>query len=312
MFPLTKPQRQIYDSEKFHQGKIEQLCGGILLDTLIPEDTLSDVADSLRRINDALRLRIVETAEGPMQEVVPYVPERPEILRFSHEEELKSFAAAWTREPLDPERVRFQIRLAYLPDRCGILGRWDHMLGDEWSYLLLASQICALLRGEEPEHGSYVDFILSEESYFRGGRPEKDREYALEQFREREEPVFVSDRPDSSTEKARASFSYDTAQAALILERAAEWGVSPFILFLTAFAVTVSRTHLNAERFYVGTNVRNRRSAAEKRTAGMFVNTVALPVALDYGASFRENGRRLRTGVSAMLRHVLTRMRSGS
>ncbi|MBQ9348641.1 MAG: amino acid adenylation domain-containing protein [Oscillibacter sp.] len=303
LFPLTKPQRQIYDIEKFYSGGVGQLCGGILLDSLVPEETLDHVADALRRLNDALRLRIVRTGEGPMQEAVPYVPEHPEIFRFSSRKELDDFAAAWTREPLDPDRPLCEIRLAYLPDRCGILVKLNHMLGDEWSFLLLASQTCALLRGEEPEHGSFLDAVLGEEQYFHGGRLAQDRTYALEQFREREEPVFISDRPDGSPKNARLSFSFDAEQAARIRERAAEWGDSPFILFLTAFAVTVSRLHMNAESFYLGTEVRNRRSAAEKVTAGMFANTAALPVTLDNRLSFQENASRMRKSVTAMLRH---------
>ena len=303
MFPLTRPQRQIYDIEKYYRGTIGQLCGGILLDRLIPEDTLADTADRLRQINDALRLRIVETGEGPMQEAVPYAPERPEVQRFSSRKELEAWAAAWTREPLDAEGVRCEMRLAYLPDRCGILVKFDHMLGDEWSYLLMASQTCALLRGEEPESGSYLDAAASEEAYFRGTRPEQDRAYVLEQFRRRDEPLLLSSRPDGAAENARLSYSFDAAEAARIRGRAAEWGLSPFILFLTAFAVSVSRVRMNAEQFYLGTEARNRRSAAEKRTAGMFANTAALPVTLDNGRSFRENAALMRVSVTGMLRH---------
>ena len=157
LFPLTKPQRQIYDIEKFYSGGVGQLCGGILLDSLVPEDTLDHVADALRRLNDALRLRIVRTGEGPMQEAVPYVPEHPEIFRFSSRKELDDFAAAWTREPLDPDRPLCEIRLAYLPDRCGILVKLNHMLGDEWSFLLLASiQIYF-----HDVHGHYVQDLIT-------------------------------------------------------------------------------------------------------------------------------------------------------
>lgn len=313
IFPLTRPQRQIYDSETYYGGAVGQLCVCLILRDTMEEAALSGVIDALRGCNDALRLHLVETPDGPAQMAAPYAPLPAEPpLYFSDRAALEEYAAAWAKEPMDRYSALCRLRAVLLPGRFGILVKLDHMAADEWSCVLLCNQIRALLRGEKPQGRSYRSFAGEEEAYFRGERPEKDRRYVLEAFRGREEPLLLASRPDSAPACARETFFLDTSEAARIRSCAAAWNVTPYTLFLTAFAAEISLTHRNAERFYLGTDVHNRANAAEKATVGMFATTVALPVLLCPEASFRENAEGMRRAVTEMLRHrrfndILTR-----
>ena len=100
MLHLSKPQKLIYDMEKYSGGAISVICGSMLLRRKVNAADLQAAANELHRINAALRTRIVETDAGPMQIVEGYAPQGAKMLRFSNKLELTRYAEAYAKEPL--------------------------------------------------------------------------------------------------------------------------------------------------------------------------------------------------------------------
>ena len=303
MYRLTKPQKLIYDMEKYSGGAIAVVCGRVLWTGRRDLAELQRAANALYRINDALRTRIVETDEGTRQDVFGYAEREIEVRTFSCREELDAFGEAYAKQPLDLYGSLCEMKIVELPGQYGVLIRMHHLIGDAWSLSVLAAQFRAVLEGETPTAGSYEEYAKAEAAYLESGRYEKDRAYFLEQFKACDEATFLSEKQAASFSARRKSFLLDAGQTQRILSYAQAHHTSPFVLFMTALAVYVSRVTMNTKRFYIGTAVLNRTGVREKNTVGMFINTVPLLMDLDYDKSFSENLASVEETAFAAFRH---------
>lgn len=303
MHRLTKPQSQIYELEKFAKGSAAIICGSMVRQGKRELVDIENVVEKLYGLNDALRIRIVDTDQGPMQRVAPYTKTDTEILYFTDQEELERYAGSYAKEPLDLYGSLCEIKIIQLPDRYGLLIKLHHMIADAWTLSLIGSQFCGMLDGKQPEAYSYMDCIGREDAYLHSQRYGKDRDFFLEQFRDCDEPVYLSEKQGLGLRAERRTFVLDPAETSALREYANKSKTSVFALFLTAFSVCMSRIRMNADRFYVGTAVLNRAGAREKNTLGMFVNTVPFLVRLDYDSSFAENLASAKQGIFSAFRH---------
>ena len=72
MYDLSKPQKSIYNMEKFAGGAIANICCSMLRVGSMDGGALQDAVNALYRLNDALRTRIIETSEGTRQLILEY------------------------------------------------------------------------------------------------------------------------------------------------------------------------------------------------------------------------------------------------
>lgn len=289
MFPLSSPQKLIYDMEQYAGGTIAVICGSALFPGDIAPERLTAAIQELFRLNEALRIRIQDEDGLPGQEVFPYEEPCIPIMRFDSEAQLHAYANGYAKEPISLFGPLCEIRAIFVPGRYGLLVKCHHIVGDAWSLTLLASQLAAILAGESPAAFPYSEYVTSEAAYVQSARREKDRSFFLEQFKQCPEATYLSDRPGDSYSAQRATFTISADQASWLLAYAKSHDTSPFVLFLTAFATYFSRVKDNAERFYIGTPVLNRGSFREKHTAGMFINTVPILARIHYDRTFAEN-----------------------
>lgn len=303
MYRLTKPQESVYNMEKFSKGSIAVICGSILVKGNQKISKLEYAIHELYRLNDALRIQIIETQDGTMQKAAPFTAQKIEILHFAGKTDLEAYADQYAKEPLELYGSLCEIKIVLLPDSYGILIKLHHMAGDAWTLSLIGSQFCAILDGRMPEAYSYTDYIISEEKYMQSARYAKDRAFFLEQFKSCDEPVYLSEKRSLGTEACRKTFMIDKAETECLSAYAKKQNTSVFALFMTAFAVYMSRIKMNADRFYIGTAILNRAGIKEKNTMGMFINTLPLLVKLNNDASFSENLALVNGEIFSVIRH---------
>lgn len=300
---LTKPQKLIYDMEKFVGGSISVICGSMLLpDKHYLADLQSAVTD-MYRLNDALRIHIVESNGKSEQVVADYMPKEIPMLHFESKAELDTYAQEYAKAPLNFYGALSEFKIVTLPERCGILVKLHHIIGDAWTLSLIGNQFNALLNGETPEAYSYADYLDSEDAYQQSKRFTKDKSFFLEQFKKCDEATYLSEKSSDSYNAERKTFVIGPEQARIISDYAQEKEVSVFTLFASILAVYMNRVKMNAEKFYVGTAVLNRGNAKEKNTMGMFINTVPMLMELDNQKSFAENLSAVEDVTLAVLRH---------
>lgn len=304
MYSLTKSQKQIFEMEKFAGGSIAVICGSILIKGHKDVLELKNAVNELYRLNDALRIQIVEMNSEAMQKAVPYTMQDIEVIWFDDKAALTDYASRYALEPLDfYESLLCKIKIVLFPESYGILVKLHHVIGDAWTLSLIGSQFCSILNGIYPDAHSYIDYIDSEKAYSKSPRYMKDRTFFLEKFRECDEIIFLSEKRSTSLKSARKTFVIDPVKSEKLNAYAKEKKVSVFILFMTALAVYINRVKMNAERFYIGTAVLNRAGVIEKNTMGMFVNTIPVLMKLNNLSPFSENLTCVKKEIFSAFRH---------
>ena len=83
MYGLTKPQKLIYDMERFAGGAIAVVCGSAVRKGHQDVAKLKATVNELYRLNDALRTRIVEQNGETKQTTVDFAEREIEVLHFA-------------------------------------------------------------------------------------------------------------------------------------------------------------------------------------------------------------------------------------
>lgn len=300
---LTKPQKLIYDMEKFAGGSIAVICGSMLTNGKREIFELKRAVNEVYRLNDALRIRIIEDEVGTSQSITEYEKREIEVLRFENKAELDTYAENYAKEPLDFYGDLCEIKVALLPEQYGVLVKLHHIIGDAWTLSLIGNQFNAFLNGETPEAYSYADYVTSEQQYTDSRKYEKDKAFFIEQFKKCDEVTYLSEKQSNSFAAKRKTFVFGKEEAKKITDYAAMHETSAFMLFTAALAAYMNRVKMNAEKFYIGTAVLNRATVKEKITAGMFINTVPMLIELNNEKSFAENLSGMTDTVFSVFRH---------
>ena len=300
---LTKPQKLIYDMEKFSGGAIAVICGSMLINGKVNLPKVKQAVNEIYRLNDALRIHINETDGNISQYITEYEEQEIKTLCFENKAELDAYANKYAKTPLDFHGNLYEVNIVTLPEQYGLLIKMHHIIGDAWTVSLLGTQFNKLMNGGKAEAYSYTEYIENESFYLQSKRCQRDRAFFLEQFKKCDEATYLKENQNDSLLSHRRTFVIEKARAELINDYAKNRGSSAFILFTAALSAYINRIKMNAEKFYIGTAVLNRNGVRESNTAGMFVNTVPMLIELDNNKSFAENLSGIENTVISVFRH---------
>ena len=300
---ITKPQKLIYDMEKYAGGAISVICGGMLICGKKEISEMQRAVNELYRLNDALRIRIIESGGTVRQEITEYAEKSIPVLRFENKAELDAYAEKYAKTPLNLDGDLCKINVVAMPGQYGLLAKHHHIIGDAWTLSLLGTQFNKLMNGETVEAFSYADYVQIEGKYLKSKRYEKDKAFFIEQFKKCDEVTYINEKQSDSLNAKRKTIVIDKEHTSLINSFAEENGTSAFMLFTAALSGYMNRTKMNAEKFYIGTAVLNRSGNKEQNTVGMFINTVPMLIELDNEKSFSENLSSVEGTALSVFRH---------
>ena len=121
MNELSKPQKLIYDMEKYAGGSIAVICGCMLIEGSRDQAELTAAVNELYRLNTALRTRITETHSGAVQSVLEYAERDIDVLCFDSNDELDHYADNYAQKPFDLYGELCEISVVLIPGHHGIL-----------------------------------------------------------------------------------------------------------------------------------------------------------------------------------------------
>ncbi len=303
MYDLSKPQKSIYNMEKFAGGAIANICCSMLRVGSMDGGALQDAVNALYRLNDALRTRIIETSEGTRQLILEYGKQDFETLTFENQEKFSNYARIFAKRPMDLYGLLCEIKIVFVGNKYGILVKLHHIIGDAWTMALLARQFATLLDGKTPEAYSYVEYLESEKLYIRSERYQKDKRFFLGQFQKCDEVTYLSEIQSNDYTAGRKTIRLTVEQTAQINAMAQENDSSMFAVLMTLFATCFSHIKMNVEKFYIGSPILNRAGIKERNTAGMFINTVPFLAEMDNEKTFCENLQITTGNIMSLLRH---------
>lgn len=303
MYELTKPQKLIYDMEKYAGGAIAVICGSMIVKGNKKTAELEAAVNALYQYNDVLRVRIIETEHGTFQTIMEFIKQDIDIMHFDNKEALDLYGNDYAKKSMNLFGSLCEIKIVLLKDCYGILVKLHHLIGDAWTLALICSWLNAYLAGGNTNTYSYMDYIDNEKQYMQSVQYAKDKLFFLKQFEICEEVTYLSEKQSKSYASNRITFSLNPRQSSQLTAYAASKHISAFALFMAAFAVYRNRTKQNAEKFFIGTAVLNRAGARERNTMGMFINTVPVLILLDNEISFEENLLQIQENLFSVFRH---------
>ncbi len=300
---LSKAQKTIYHMEKYVGGSVANICGSLLCKGKADFSALKKAINELYRRNEILRTRISETEQGVMQETVEDYERQIPVLKFSSEDEFAIYAEKYAKQEMDLYGELCYINLVDMGQKFGVLVKIHHIIGDAWTVSLLCSQFIDEINGKVWEAYPYEDYLEEEKRYLAGKRYQKDRDYFAGQRNLCNEVVYLSDRSTEDHESQRYTASLGSDIREQMRCYAEKYQCSMYAMFMTVFALYISRVKMNREKLFIGTPILNRIGRKEKYTAGMFVNTVPLFAGLSYGKTFSENMIEMEKRILAVMRH---------
>nr|AHJ59492.1 nonribosomal peptide synthase subunit [Bacillus pumilus] len=317
-YPLTHAQKRVFYTERFYPGtSISNLGGFARLRSVsgLDPSLVVDVLQVYIRQTDSLRLRLVyqHEQEEPVQYIKPYEEQPIRMEKGWSEEKVRTWANEQIREPMpliDSPLIEFTV-FQISDQECWLFCKAHHIVADGISIILMGNRIIDLyqdmLHGVDispVEEISFVDHIMSEQSYETSKRFQKDQAFWNEQFANI--PDFASlkshkgyemslhaerfsgDIPDSLKEKLRAFCE--------------EQKVSMLSMFMSTVYMYLHRFS-GMEDVVLGTFMGNRTNAKEKKMIGMFVSTIPMRVSVQGSQSFLDFVKQVMADQMKILRH---------
>jgi len=299
-FPLTKPQRRIYDLERFAAGAAG-IAASMLFTGTLNEPAMQRAVNLVFETNDALRLRITPQAR---QFFAPYEPALFPVRAFGSLEQLHAWAAREALRCPDLHGPLCEVTIVCAEDCFGLFVSQHHIIADAWSSARFVSFIHQYYHDPDArplENPSYRGYIEKSQAYAQSGRFARDREFWLSQFPEKPEPCFLAEW-SGSTAAARWDVFLTAEETRPLRDFAAAHGLSLFNLLTTAMAVYICRLR-GQTRLSIGTTTLGRPDSVLKRTYGMFAETLALPADVDPALGFAQNALAAKERLYPAIRH---------
>lgn len=271
---------------------------------------LRTALDRLVARHEALRTVVVETEDGPMQIVRAPGPAAFTVVdRTEHGGDPMASVRAELARRFDLEAgPLFRAALVEADGDHLLVLHLHHLIADEWSCQILATDLSRLYRGvaDVAAPGRYTDYARRALEGAADGR-----QTHLDHWRRAlsdvdpylELPIDRPHPPEPTYRGDGVVMTVPPNTANRLRQVAAEAGVTPFVAVLAGLAATLGG-YSGQTRFAVGTPMSRRGTAGTDETVGLFVNTVAVPVDLADGPELRDLMIRLRRTVAGALDHA--------
>lgn len=290
MYRLTTPQQNIWNLQRFYNDtSIGNLCGACFFDEKLDYDTLSQAINAEIKAQTALRLRFFKENGNPVQRVTDYKPIEIPFREFESMNEFDEFANTLAKEPIGLiDKQMFRVLMIEVDGKSGIIFVASHLICDAWTFSLLIREIDSCYRriksgvaGNDTEH-SYLEFAESEQKYLSSVKYVKDRTFWEEKYSEKPDASAIryASMPVQSPSACRYSLSVSKKLTQQINGFCEALGVTQAVLFETAMFAYLSQMNAASRKITVGIPVLNRTGIEEKNTAGMFISTTPLTVAV--------------------------------
>lgn len=142
MYKLSKPQKLIYDMSKAVDGTISLICGSLITKGSKDLSVIKKAVNEIYRLNDALRIRIIETKQGPRQIVSKFVEREIEALYFNDKEvELQPIPVKASKYDFTFNIMPMKFKVAIMVEYCTELYRKSTIQRFVEGYLLVLNQM---------------------------------------------------------------------------------------------------------------------------------------------------------------------------
>ncbi len=309
--PLTFPQMNMYDTEKFFGGtSICNVGGCIFFGYDVDVSKLRKTINTLVANSDGIRIKIDTKEKVPVQYAEEYINQDFEMVNLS-EASYKDILKKWMYEPFNLSDRLYSFKLINVDNNIGVFVKLHHLICDAWGATLIASKLIEyynkLLSGEgisADDIPSYFKYVEKEEEYKNSSKFESDKEFWESKYEVK--PTLVTMSPNKKTtldvKAYRSSFVVPLEETEAIRKYCAHNQISPAVLLEAVIALYAARIN-NADDVTLCSLVINRNGIEEKKTIGMFNNILPLTIPIDYNETFLDLCQKIATEHYQVFRH---------
>ena len=313
LYKLTNPQKSIWNVEKFFEGTpINNICASVTIFDRLNENALKEAVYNIVKKNDSFRTRILIKDNTPVQYFSAFKPFQIEtiyIKNLAQFEELKNNLINYKFNVIDSNLFCFKI--AKFPDGHGVLiFVVHHIIADSWSLGIFGQNIiqeyCHFSKSALiPENNfSYIDYINNENEYKQSQKYQNDKKYWEDLFKDIPEKVTFP-----ATKKLNKDTSYFSKREVFKVDHLKDiknfcetHRISLFNFFMSIYSIYLSRISRQDE-IVIGTPILNRTNFKEKKTMGMFINTIPVRINLSQNLQFTDMLHSLNLNIMNNLKH---------
>lgn len=297
LYDLTSAQNSIWLTEQFGSNtNINNIGGYVFIHEKVDFSILKKALALYVKRNDALNFRICMENGKPKQ----YFSQSEPFIEYTCVENMEEVCLLNEEIIHTPfsliDSPLYKIVMFELPNGFGgFNATLHHIISDAWNMSLLISQVMdvysELLKEDVSFDAfpSYLDYVASEQEYFRSSRFQKDSEFWNSIFDVQPELSYISPdkKQNTDTTSGRKIFELDPSLYEQVSCFCRENGCSIYTFFMSIYSTYVAKIN-NTHTPIIGTPVLNRSNFKEKHTAGMFISTVPFKIEIDSDISFKE------------------------
>ncbi|MFS0838709.1 condensation domain-containing protein [Paenibacillus sp. 1P03SA] len=294
LYPLTHPQKRIWYVENIYPGtSIHNIGGLIKIYGPVDFSLLEEAINQFIRLNDAVRIRLVEQDGAVQQTVAEYRRKTFPFVDFTHHEsDVDAWVSAEFGKPLalDGEQLYDFVLVRISETESAYLTKFHHIISDGWSFQLMTTHInqiyTQLMQGEEVRQEprpTYLEYIEQEQKYLTSPRFTKNKTYWNIKFDHLHDIEFQN--TTIGTAGNRKKFSISRSASDAIRDFAKTHHISLNTFFVATMLLYLHKAN-QQNRLLIGTPVLNRTGAKEKNTFGMFTSTMPFLIDIEHEVSF--------------------------
>ena len=309
---LTNPQKAIWLTDQFYEStSLSNLGGSLLIHQKVDFDLLNRAINLFIQKNEGMRLNF-ELKEGvPYQFVKDFSYKNFPIYFVTSKKQLSYLEDKFMHAKFNISKsFLYQFNLLKFKDGTGGFNIIvHHLIADAWSISLTVSEIIdiysQLLKNEKVEEGlnpSYIEYIETEQKYLDSDKFKKDAQFWEDMFNSCPSCVSFSQKnPTHSSEKAKRKI-YSLENSSEIADFCKNNNTSVFTFLMAIYSLYLNRIS-GVTDIVLGSPILNRNGIKEKKTIGLFVNTLPIKISVDGNVSFADLLKQVSDNQFSMFRH---------
>lgn len=311
-YNLSNPQKALLLTEQYYQGSnINNICGTAIIDNILDFKILEKAINEVIKKNDSFLIKLEKKDGTYVQTIRDYKYSKIDLVKLNSKDDVSKLEKETLIKVFDIEKKLFEFKMFEFPDQTGgFLLNIHHIIADGWSLGLICRKIMieySILMGEKIEDisSSYVDYLNSEQEYFKSTKFENDKKYWLSIFDTIPEPVTIPGSLNSnkiSSKANRKEFILSKSLVSSIQDFCVQNRISIFNFFTAILSIYMYKISNNND-FVIGTPILNRTNFKEKNTVGMFVNVAPLRININNQNNFIDFADSIAHISKDMLRH---------
>ena len=296
VYPLSTAQKRIYYNSKMigEENIVYNLPGAIAVDEILDKEKVKKIFEKIIERHEILRTSFRIENDNVMQKIEEKI--EFDILTYNNKQEEEQKLMQDFSKPFNLEKAPLlRVELHYIDNKKTLmLLETHHIIMDGIALNNLIIEFNRIYNGENLKKIpiQYKDYAVWENKYNESENVKKYEQYWVNKFKDSE----FSQLNLPYDYKMSANRSYKGNKVIKVIEEhkfkkieryAKKIGVSPYILFISAFFVLLYK-YTGQEEIILGSPFVNRNMNETKRMIGMFVNNIVVKGNIRTGATFQE------------------------